>query len=270
MDLDQATRGLRDRTPHTLREIIAMAGDEHVATLAGGLAFFGILSIAPALAIAVGIMRTVLSAETLNVLVESLKDFQATLQLGSLIEQMQGQVYRYAGIGFLVLLWPATTLAGGWTRALDAVEDRDSPPGLRGLAGRLKGLGLGVLLLVGLLGLLGATMLGITGSRVLALVLAVAVGVLVAFAHTIVLYRWFPSGKQLPLSRLWRGAVLATVGIVLTTAVLGVLLTVAESISQRYPPSLSTAVVLGLWLYGMNASMLLGAVYNAVHNGGAD
>lgn len=43
-----------------------------------------------------------------------------------------------------VLLWPATTLASGWRRALDAVGDQETPPVIRGLVGRVKGLGVGL------------------------------------------------------------------------------------------------------------------------------
>lgn len=163
--LQEAAGTARDRVagvlPPTLQRAIEGATQHHTLTLAAGLAFFGLLSFAPAVALSLGVLRLVVGDQAVQQLVGALQNsYSETLGFSQLLEQMQGQAVRYAGAGLVLLLWPATTLASGWTRALDAVEDNESPPGVRGVMGRLKGLALGLLLMVGVLGLLGATILG--------------------------------------------------------------------------------------------------------------
>lgn len=58
------------------------------------------------------------------------------------------------------------------------------------------------------------------------------------------------------------GAAWSTLGVAVVTVALALALTVADQLAQQYPPALSTAVVLGLWLYGANLSLLLGAELN--------
>lgn len=267
--VSQAADVVVEHLPGPVREVIARAAEHHVTTLAGGLAFFGIISIAPALGIGLAAVRLVASDQTVTQVVDQLSGLQATLGLGDLLRQMQGSVGRYAGFSVLALLWPATTLASGWTRALDAVHENDGDGGVRGLLGRLKGLGLGLVLLAGFLVLFAAMALatGLSGDRAPAMALAVLGALVLAFATALLLYRFFPSGDRHAFRGSWPGALLATAGLALSTAALGAMLTWAESIAQKYPPSLTTAVVLGLWLYAGNVCLLLGAEYNEVRAG---
>lgn len=257
---------LGERLPRALREVADQATRHHTPTLAAGLAFFGIVSIGPALAVAFATFRIATSPDTASSAVDLLKDaFSQTLRLSALMAQMQEKAGDYLGVGLLVLLWPATTLASGWKRGLDAVEEADSAGGVRGLRGRAKGLGLGALLLAGMLMLVVATTVGAAfagAGRVAVLAGVGAAAVALQYGFCLLVYRVLPSTRH-PWRTLWPGALWATAGVSLATLVLALALTTAEGLASRYPPSLATAVLLGLWLYGANLSLLLGAEYNA-------
>jgi membrane protein len=259
---------VRERVPAPLRATLERAGEHHTLTLAAGLAFFGILSIGPAVGVGFGLLRVLVSPEAADSIVELLEDgFPQQLGLGDLIDQMEDRGARYAGVGLVVLLWPATTLASGWARALDAIMDADALPGVRGLRGRLQGLVPGGILVAGLFLLLaavtfGTALVGTAGALFLGGLLVAAIAL--QYVFNLVIYRLLPSTKR-PWRSLWRGAVVATAGVGLVTAGFAIALGVGEGLAERYPPALTTSIVLGIWLYGANIALLLGAEYNEVH-----
>lgn len=259
--------------PPTVRRALDAAAAHHTLTLAAGLAFFGLLSFAPAIGVALGVLRLLTSDQTVQQLVSALQDtFPETLGFSQLLEQMQGRAARYAGIGLLALLWPATTLASGWTRALDAVQENDSPAGVRGALGRAKGLALGLLLLLGVLGLLVAVLAAnrMIGAGLVALVAGVVVA---AFAFQVgfcmLVYRVLPT-EAFGWRAVWPGALVAAAVVILSTVAFALLLTLAGGLAKRYPPTLSTALVIGAWLYAGNIGLLLGAELNAARQHAAD
>lgn len=243
------------------------AGRTHTVTIAAGLAFFGLISLAPAISFGFGVLRLALPDGLVSAMSDGLADtFPETLGLADLIDQMEDQAGRYAGLSLVILLWPATTMASGWTRALDAINDVDSTSGVRGLKGRARGLALGGVLLLAFLVLLGA----VTASTALAgqgrtlwLMATAVVAVGMQFGLCLAIYRWLPSQSH-GLASSWRGATWATVGVVVSTAGFGLALTAADQLAERYPPALATAVVIGLWLYAANLSLLLGEEYNGI------
>lgn len=252
------------RLPGSVRAVVEGASRHQTLVLAAGLAFFGLLSLSPAVGVGLGILRLVAPDDLINTLIESLQhSFPETLGLGGLLEQMQDQAARYAGVGLLVLLWPATTLASGWRRALDAVCDQESPPAIRGLLGRVKGIAVGLVLLAGMLALVAAMVAGTAAMRQRGALIAliVVIAVVLQFAFSLLIYRVLPR-ESLPWSRLWVGAAWSTLGVAAVTVALALALMVADELAEQYPPTLSTAVVLGLWLYGANLSLLLGAELN--------
>lgn len=254
----------RRHLPWQLRAVIEGAARHQTPVLAAGLAFFGLVSLSPAVGVGLGLLRMLAPDQLINSLVDTLQhSFPDTLGLAGLLEQMQDRAGRYAGVGLLVLLWPATTLASGWRRALDAICEQETPPATPGLAGRVKGLAVGLLLLTGLLALVAA-MVGATaivGRRRMLLVVIAVAAVALQFGFSLLVYRILPR-ESVPWARLWRGAAWATLGVCGVTVGLAVALTVAGALAAQYPPALSTAVVLGLWLYGANLSLLLGAELN--------
>jgi len=255
---------VRSRLPPTLRDVIEGAARHQVPVLAGGLAFFGLLSLAPAVGVGLGLLRLLAPDAMISALVDGLRQsFPDTLGLGVLLEQMDERAGRYAGVGLLVMLWPATTLASGWKRALDAVCEHATEPAVRGVLGRLKGVAIGFVLLAGMLVLLGVAVAGTTflGNRAAVFAMVAVAAVVLQFGFALLVYRVLP--PEAPAwSALRPGAAWSTLGVCIVTVALAVALTAAEQFAQQYPPTLSTAVVLGLWLYGANLSLLLGAELN--------
>ena len=252
--------------PGRLGGLVEAAARHQTPVLAAGLAFFGLVSLSPAVGVGLGLLRLLAPDPLVNTLVENLQhSFPDTLGLASLLEQMQDRAARYAGVGLLVLLWPATTLASGWRRALDAVYERESQPVVRGLVGRLKGLAVGLGLLVGMLVLVAAVVAAtaLAGRRGAVIPIIAVVAVALQFGFSLLIYRVLPQVSA-PWSRLWRGAAWSTLGVCVVTVAMSVALAAAGELAQQYPPALSTAVVLGLWLYGANFSLLLGAELNTI------
>lgn len=260
----QRTADLAERAPAVVPSLIEAARRHETLLLAGGLGFFGLISLPPAVAVGFGTLRLVASPEAASGLANSLQQiFPDTLQLGQLLQATQDRGGRYAGVGLVILLWPATTLASGWARALDAVNEYEALPGARGLAGRLRGLGVGLALLVGVLGLLAVVTAGsalVGQAALLAPVAAAAVAGV--FGFCLALYRWLPSRRR-SWPAIWPGAAWATVGTAVATIGFALALAGAGGLAQSYPAGLSTALVLGLWLYAANLSLLLGDEYNA-------
>lgn len=256
--------GLAERAPAVVPSLVDAARRHETLLLAGGLAFFGLISLPPAVAVGFGVLRLVASPEAASGLANNLQQvFPETLQLGELLNATQDRGGRYAGLGLVILLWPATTLASGWSRALDAVNEYEALPVARGLAGRLRGLGVGLALLVGVLALLAAVTAGSAlVGQVALLVPVLGAGVAGVFGFCLALYRWLPSQRR-SWPALWRGAAWATAGTVVATTGFALALAGAGSLAQNYPAGLSTALVLGLWLYAANLSLLLGDEYNA-------
>lgn len=254
-----------ERLPPALRAVIDGAARHQTPVLAAGLAFFGLLSLSPAVGVGLGLLRILAPDHVVHTMVDTLQgSFPETLGLSGLLEQMQDRAARYAGVGLLVLLWPATTLASGWRRALEAVCEQETAPAVRGLMGRLKGLTVGLGLLGGMLSLVAAMVAGtaLVGQRTAVLAGIAVAAVALQFGFSLVVYRVLPP-ESAPWDRLWPGAAWSTLGVALVTVGLGLALTAADQLAEQYPPALSTAVVLGVWLYGANLSLLLGAELNA-------
>ena len=257
----------RERAPSHLVTLLEDSAEHNVLLLAAGLAFFGILSIGPAIAVGFGLLRLISSPEAANSVVELLQDtFPEQLGLAQLLEQMEDRAARYAGVGLVLLLWPATTLASGWTRALNDIDELETDSALRGLKGRLRGLLPGAVLVGGLLLLFGAVTFGTALVGADGAVLAIALGavaIVLQALFNLLVYRWLPSERR-PLRELWPGALWATAGVTLATVGLALLLAIGEGMTQQYPSSLVTSIVLGLWLYGANTALLLGAEHNRI------
>jgi hypothetical protein len=176
--------GLKDRADQAigrlspaLREVVDRAARHHTPTLAAGLAFFGLLSIGPAVSVGIGVVRLVAPDAAVDQIIEAVGDgYSETLNLGNLLEQMEDRAGEYIGLGLLVLLWPASTLASGWTRALDAINDFESSGVTGGMAGRLRGLGPGAVLVAGLLVLLSVVTVGSAFAAEQALLAVVLAG----------------------------------------------------------------------------------------------
>jgi membrane protein len=266
-DTEQLADAAREQAPSTLVELVDRTSRHNVLMLAAGLAFFGLISIGPAVGVGFGLIRVLVSPEAADSLADTLEGaFDGQFGFADLFDQMEDRAGRYAGIGLLVLLWPATTLASGWTRTLDDIAGTESGGGVRGLRGRVRGLIPGGILLGAVFLLLGIVTTGATliGGEQLLLLPALGVfAVVVQVGLNLAVYRWLPT-ERAPWSRLWPGALWSSAGVILASLGLLAANAFGEGLADQYPPALTTSIVLGLWLYAANSALLLGAEYNEV------
>ncbi|QBI19597.1 hypothetical protein ER308_08555 [Egibacter rhizosphaerae] len=254
----------REQTPSLWVETLRGAGARNVLLLGAGLAFFGLISVGPSIAIGFGLLQFLASSEAVDAVIELLEDTPIDrFGLVDVLHEVEDQAGQIAGFSAVFLLWPATTLASGWARALNDAFGFEGP-GPTGLKGRLRGLIPGAVLLVAAFLLLIAVSFGtaLVGEGVLIALVIVPGAIVVQLAVNLVIYRWLPS-EQLPWRALWRGAVLATGGVVLGTLAFTAALVFVQGFGDQYPEQLATAIVLGLWLYLLNLALLTGAEYNA-------
>jgi membrane protein len=251
--------------PGTWLEAARSASARNLAVLSAGLAFFGLISIGPAIGVVFGMLQLVVGAEAVEAIVELLEDTPVDqFGLVDIMRDMEDRAGQFAGFGALFLLWPATTLASGWARALNGIFGLESQ-GPAGLKGRLRGIVPGAVVIASVFLLFVALSLGtaLIGEQALLAVIVLPGAIAVQGALILVIYRYLPS-ERFPWRDLWRGAALATAGSVLATAGLALVLTVSGDVTEDYPEQLTTAIVLGFWLYALNTALLLGAEYNGV------
>lgn len=251
----------QDRLPRPVGQVVRGLRREDVLLTAAGLAFYGLVSVAP---------FVILALWAVSLLTDQGEVRQVGSQLARLLPPKLGVDRAFAtvagagaGLGVwaaLGLLWPATAYGSGLTRAFDRLSRRDEPTkGLRGRARALALLGLGpVLVLVTLLAAYGATsLLGVHG-RVAAWVLSLVFGFAVSLVTTGVIYRVF-SPVSLSWSGVGKGACTAAAGIAVLSATFVVYLNVGSDFEHRYATSgLAAVVLLGLWLFCANALLLVG------------
>jgi membrane protein len=263
-DFERQRERASEYVPSSWQDAVAMGREHNLPILAAGLAFFGLISIGPAIAVGFAVLQFIGSPEAADAVIELLEDTPIDqFGLVDIMRDMEDQAGQFAGFSLLFLLWPATTLASGWTRALNDIFELDAQ-GPSGLKGRLRGIAPGSVLLVAVFVVFLAVSFGtaLVGEDVL-IVVAIVPGVIAAqLVFNLVIYRYLPS-QHLAWAELWRGAALATGGMVIGTLGFVALLTFSQDFADDYPEQLVTAIVLGFWLYAINTALLIGAEFNA-------
>jgi membrane protein len=256
------------RTPPRLKEL-------NIGLLASGVAFWGMLSIFPALIALVLIYGLVASPEQVTQ--------QVSGALGALSEDtrkvVSGRLEEVAaqqqglGIGLLItiagLLW---SVSGGVQQLMKALttahEQRETR---KAVALRLRALALSVgaivlaVLVIGAAGL-GPTLLGAAGMsgplRWLLLAIGYVLLFLVVVAAIGLLYRFAPANK--PVGWRWAssGAVIAGVAVAVVTVGFALYVNLFGNYANVYG-TLVGVIVLMLWLYYSAFAVMVGALVNA-------
>jgi membrane protein len=251
-------------------------GRDQISVVAGGVAFFALLALIPALASVVAIYGLLVSpeqaAQQIQALSGLLPDASRELlsnQLERLTRSSGGALGLGALVGLLISIYSASkgikALIGALNVAYDEVEGR----GFVKLTSTVLGLTLGAVALVvlallaiaavpvllGNLDLPGGLQWALSAAR-WALLLPVVVGAL-AF-----LYRFGPDRRSPRWSWASPGAVLATVLWLLASLGFSVYVSTFGSYSETYG-SLAGVVLLLLWLYIGAYVVLLGAEINS-------
>lgn len=254
----------RDRLPPTASALVRSAREKEIMLFAGGLAFYGLVSIVPSMILAVWITDAFIDAEGFRRLGQQIEEMTPLGSGASAAIARFESISTGVGVGALIsALWPSTAYGSGLVRAFDRITElpeRDH----QGVRGRLKALLFLVLLPLFLVGALGTSyltsaLIGDGGAGTVAgYAVALLAGFVAAFVVVALVYRVFGPG-HLPPRALATGAAAAAFGVaVMSVAFVAYLGRGADFEQQVAGSGLAAAVLLALWLYLANTILLLG------------
>lgn len=251
------------RLPPSIQRLITEARESDVLLFAGGLAFYGLISIAPFIVISFWIAGGIAGEDRLQELGENIEEmapggadvsgfFDSMAEIGT-------------GVGLIALasaLWPATAYGSGLVQAFDRISHRPDRSA-QGLRGRLK-----ALLFVAILPLFLVAGIGVSyvvsglfenGAIV---VLGWLVALVAAFTAGLVIigvtYQIF-GPESLPVRATIEGAAAASAAIAVMSLGYVIYLGQEADFEERVAGSGFAAVVLlALWLYLANIIVLVG------------
>ena len=255
-------------------------GEAEVTDRAAALAYYGFLSIFPALIVAVSVLALVGSyPDTYEAISDTLHDAAPGTAIDTIDSGLRdalsdrSRAGSLLGIGLVIAFVAGSGGTAAAIRALEAVEGRRGASGLaRGWLTRIwLTLALMVLLMVGFIALLVAGPLfssiaeaAGTGSTIRSAVslLRYPVGLLALFAAFLLLYWRGPGGVRRRPRAYVPGAALGSGLWVLASAGFSLYVGHFSSYDATYG-ALGAVIVLMIWLYLGNMAFLLGAFFNA-------
>lgn len=253
-----------DRLPPTLAALVQSVREKEVLLYAGGLAFYGLVSIAPFLVISFWIAGWFVDEDGFRQLGDQIDDMTPSgTNMGAAIQSL-ATVGTGIGIGALVsALWPATAYGSGLVRAFDRVSEQGERA-FKGAHGRARALLFVVLLPAFLLGALGTSYVvaGLFGDGIwltlLAWAAALVAGFVAAFLAIGTIYLVFGPGLM-EARAIATGAAVAAAALAVMSLGFVVYLGQGADFEERVAGSGFAAVVLlSLWLYLANVILLLG------------
>jgi membrane protein len=259
-----------------LKRVRKEAKQDDVSLLAGGVAFFALLALVPAMAAGVSIYGLFANESTvvrqvrdvLGAAPEEVRNL-VVAQLRSIVSSSAGGITLTAIIGILVALWSASSGMSHLLGAINVAYDEDESRGfirVRGVS-LLMTIGAIVFLLIAftfvaivpaLLAKTGVNAVARVGAGIVRWVILLP-AMIVALA---VLYRFGPDRDQTRWSWLTPGAVFAAVGWLIASLLFSLYTANFGRFNETYG-TLSAIVVLMLWLYLTAYLVILGAELNA-------
>lgn len=247
--------------------------DPDTAPRCAGTAFFGFLSLFPAIATVFLIYGLVADASLLTETVDNLQYLLPSMALDLLRDQLQmlaSQARFTLGIGLLVSI-PLALWSG--SRGVDALlyamsRVRGEPPRRGFVETILFAIGLtivgAIFLVIALITVAGLPALipFPTGDEWLLLVLRWPVLLVLTVGLLGALYRWGPDRHPRHFRYIWPGAVLASLLWILAGAVFSIYVENFGNFEASFG-SVSAAVVLLLWMYNSAQILVLGSAFNA-------
>jgi membrane protein len=285
---DPSHPGKQEATP--LREMTraqwkAVAGavysrfeEVQITDRAATLAYYGFLSLFPALIVAVALLALVGSyPDTYNSIIDTLREAAPGPAVDTIdsslrdVLQNSGSAGRLLGIGLIAALVSATGATGAAIRSLDVINGRSGRGIVRSrVAQLLLTLALMALLFLAFTALLVAGPLfssiadaaGLeASSRSLISALRYPVGLAALLAALLLLYWRGPAGPKRPPVEHLPGALLAAVLWVIASVGFSIYVSYFGSYDATYGV-LGAVIVLLIWLYVGNLALLIGALAN--------
>lgn len=234
---------------------------EGLTLYSAALAFYGLISVAPLVVVALWVTSLVVGEAQVHQVAEDLAGLApAAVGVDRALKSVADLGTGFGLLAVAAALWPATAYGAALARVLDRLDGDPSAGGLRGRGLALLLVGLVPLLVIGSLvaSYIGAAALGDTGVGVaVQFALAAAAAFITTFATVAVIYKVFP---RTPPD--WRtalaGAVIAASVISVLSATYVAYLRVGANFERRYASdALAAVVLLGLWLFAINTALLI-------------
>jgi membrane protein len=272
--MDRTTPGLWARIRQIGGDVIKIFFDRDTSPRCAATAFFGFLSLFPAIATAVLIFGLVADRQMLVGTFKSLDLLlpQAAMSIvGEQLLSITSQPPAALGIGLLISV-PLAIWSG--SRGVDALlyamsQVRGESPRRNFFAAAAVSIaftvGGAVFLVIALLTVAGLPALVPfpTGDELLLFVIRWPILLLLTFGVLLVLYRWGPDRHPRRWRYLWPGAVLASLLWIIAGAAFSIYVENWGNYNETFG-SVSAAVVLLLWMYNSAQIFVLGAGLNAV------
>ena len=244
------------------RRGLAAARAEDVFLYAAALAFYGLISVAPLVVVALWVTsRVVGDAQVHHVADELARVAPPALGVDRALERVADLGTTLGLMAVVAALWPATAYGAALVRVLDRLAGDRAATTLRGRGAALLLVGLVPVFVLGSLvaSYVGSAVLGDTGAEAaVGLGLALVSGFTTTVATVAIIYKVFPSTSPDWRATL-RGAVIAAGSISVLSSAYVAYLRLGANFEHRYASdALAAVVLLGFWLFAANTALLLG------------
>lgn len=258
--------------PTPAARLVAWARSDEALSTAAGLAFFALVAAVPSVLIALWVTGSVVGFDSLLAALQRVtasvdsEDAQGAAFLEQAIE-----VSRRLGWGSVVAaVWPATTYGAGLARAFDRLTPERQRP-MDGIRGRLLGIVVVAMLPIVMLGALALVVFAPAGDAgwVIGTLGGGAMSFLAVAGVTGVIFHLFSPVDVGPRASV-RGGLVSSGLVLVSTVGFALYLRVGSGNEQQYASStVALVVLLGLWLYLVNAALVVG-YKAALQHAGAD
>jgi membrane protein len=243
------------------RSVVAARADD-VFLYSAALAFYGLVSVAPIVVVALWITGVLVSDNQVHRVADELARIAPpALGADKALERVADLGTTLGLAAVVAALWPATAYGSALVRVFDRVAGEQPANGLRhrGVALLLVCLVPVLMLVILVTSYAGSAILGDDGPEVaIGLLLALAMGFTVTVATVAVVYKVFPRSSPDWPSTL-RGALVAAGIISVFSVGYAAYLRFGANFEQRYASAaLSAVVLLGLWLLATNVALVVG------------
>jgi len=244
------------------RRVVDAAHDDDVFLYSAALAFYGLISVAPLIVVALWITSLVVGPGQVHQASDELARLAPPSLGAERALERSADLSTTLGLAAVVAaLWPATAYGAALVRVLDRVAGEPAATGLRRRGSGLLLVGLVPVFILGSLvaSYAGASALGDSGVEIaVGLVLALVTGFTATVATVALIYRVFPrTPPHWPATI--RGALVASGIVSVLSAGYVAYLRLGANFERRYASTaLTTVVLLGLWLFAANIALVVG------------